>query len=193
VAKLINSQAGLGPIALVTIPAAIATIFSLIAAARQQAEQAAQIPTFREGGELLGPSHAKGGIPIANRRGQVIAEAEGGEWIINKDTSKRHRAFLKNLNEGRYDRINLADLAEFGRNQRIDAKGIVALSNKLNEAHEIQRLQAIETAIQKSTREAAQMTIEYWKSRPIDTPMPGGIKRQYYQGKQKVNEIIKTK
>jgi len=37
------------------------------------------------------------------------------------------------------------------------------------------------------------MTIEYWRSRPVDTPIKGGIKRQYFEGKQKVSEIIKTK
>ena len=50
---------------------------------------------LKQGGELNGPSHKEGGIPI---------EAEGGEFIIKKDSvkkiEKKHgKKFLEKLNE----------------------------------------------------------------------------------------------
>jgi hypothetical protein len=70
-----------------------APIVPLIAiAAATGAAQAAviasqPIPTYSKGGILNGPSHSEGGVPIYSNGGQ-IAEAEGGEIILNKNVSK---------------------------------------------------------------------------------------------------------
>lgn len=50
------------------------------------------------GGMLRGPSHARGGIPFTVR-GQGGFEAEGGEAIINKRSTKMFRPLLSSINQ----------------------------------------------------------------------------------------------
>tara|TARA_R110000803_G_scaffold28710_1_gene66130 strand:- start:2524 stop:5979 length:3456 start_codon:yes stop_codon:yes gene_type:complete len=53
---------------------------------------------FAEGGVLSGPSHANGGIPFTIN-GQSGFEAEGGETIINKNSSKMFANELSAINQ----------------------------------------------------------------------------------------------
>lgn len=74
---------------------------SFIMAGITAATTAAQIATiasqkYARGGMLSGPSHAQGGIPgfVGNRH----IEAEGGEAIINKRSTAKHRKLLSLIN-----------------------------------------------------------------------------------------------
>ena len=44
---------------------------------------------YARGGMIHGPSHAKGGVPIY---------AEGGEFVVNKNATRRHRGLLSRIN-----------------------------------------------------------------------------------------------
>jgi hypothetical protein len=52
---------------------------------------------YADGGLIEGKSHAQGGVPftVAGRGG---FEAEGGEFIVNKEATKRHLSELKAIN-----------------------------------------------------------------------------------------------
>lgn len=52
----------------------------------------------RKGGMLRGPSHARGGIPFTVS-GEAGFEAEGGEAIINKRSTKMFRPLLSEINQ----------------------------------------------------------------------------------------------
>ena len=52
---------------------------------------------YAEGGLIEGKSHAQGGVPFTvNGRGGF--EAEGGEFIVNKEATKRHLSELQRIN-----------------------------------------------------------------------------------------------
>lgn len=53
---------------------------------------------FAEGGLVNGPSHAAGGVPFSVQ-GRGGYEMEGGEFIINKEATKRNYSLLKNIND----------------------------------------------------------------------------------------------
>ena len=75
----------------------VAGILTAITAATTAAEIAViASQKYARGGELRGPSHAQGGIKgfVGNRH----IEAEGGEVIINKRSSAKHRKLLSLIN-----------------------------------------------------------------------------------------------
>lgn len=75
----------------------MAGILTAITAATTAAEIAViATQKYARGGELRGPSHAQGGIKgfVGNRH----IEAEGGEVIINKRSSAKHRKLLSLIN-----------------------------------------------------------------------------------------------
>lgn len=92
------------------IPLAIGTIavmFGAFAKAKSDALKAAAIPKFRKGGKLEGPAHEFGGIAVSDREGNVYGEAEGGEWIVNRQGSREHDRFLNRLNKGEFAGVDL--------------------------------------------------------------------------------------
>ena len=92
------------------IPLAIGTIavmFGAFAKAKSDALKAAAIPKFRKGGKLEGPAHEFGGIAISDNEGNVYGEAEGGEWIVNRQGSREHDRFLNRLNKGEFAGVDL--------------------------------------------------------------------------------------
>jgi myosin heavy subunit len=52
---------------------------------------------FAEGGIVSGPSHAEGGVPFTVR-GQGGYEMEGGEYIVNKNSTQKYRTLLDQIN-----------------------------------------------------------------------------------------------
>lgn len=50
------------------------------------------INRFEEGGVLKGPSHSKGGVQLFSKSGAYYGEAEGGEPILTKGTSRNKRS-----------------------------------------------------------------------------------------------------
>ena len=80
-----------------TTPPPASFIMAAITAATTAAEIAViASQKYARGGELHGPSHAQGGIKgfVGNRH----IEAEGGEVIINKRSSAKHRKLLSLIN-----------------------------------------------------------------------------------------------
>jgi hypothetical protein len=53
-------------------------------------------PTFARGGVFDGPSHAEGGMPVYSR-GRKVAELEGGEPILSRNTYKNNRPIIDAL------------------------------------------------------------------------------------------------
>lgn len=105
-----NIFKSLSSIPIAGIPLAIATIgvmFGAFAKAKADALKAASIPKFRKGGKLEGPAHEFGGIAISDSDGNVYGEAEGGEWIVNRQESREHDRFLKRLNDGEFAGVDL--------------------------------------------------------------------------------------
>jgi hypothetical protein len=56
--------------------------------------QLAQVRNLRQGGLLSGPSHEGGGIPLGN----TGVFAEGGEVVINRNSSTNYRELLSEIN-----------------------------------------------------------------------------------------------
>ena len=52
---------------------------------------------YQRGGYLSGPSHEKGGVKAKVKKRKVV-ELEGGEFIVNKESTKRHRKMLEKIN-----------------------------------------------------------------------------------------------
>lgn len=53
---------------------------------------------FAEGGMVNGPSHAEGGVPFTVQ-GRGGYEMEGGEFIVNKEATKRNYSLLRQIND----------------------------------------------------------------------------------------------
>jgi hypothetical protein len=53
---------------------------------------------FAEGGIVNGPSHAEGGVPFTVQ-GRGGYEMEGGEFIVNKEATKRNYSLLRQIND----------------------------------------------------------------------------------------------
>jgi hypothetical protein len=85
-----------------------ALVLTAIGASIAGAQYAAQVsainqrqffPTrFADGGIVNGPSHAEGGVPFTVK-GQSGYEMEGGEFIVNKEATKRNYSLLKKIND----------------------------------------------------------------------------------------------
>lgn len=54
-----------------------------------------QLVKLEDGGEIKGPSHAKGGVPIAGTN----IEVEGGEFVINKTSYAANEGLVKLIND----------------------------------------------------------------------------------------------
>jgi hypothetical protein len=88
ITKLFTEGTALNPATWVALGVTAATTAAEIAVIASQ--------KYARGGELRGPSHAQGGIKgfVGNRH----IEAEGGEVIINKRSSAKHRKLLSLIN-----------------------------------------------------------------------------------------------
>ena len=60
---------------------------------------------MKNGGFLEGPSHAEGGMTFkvgGKMGGAFNYELEGGEYVVNKESTQKHRADLERINNGNY-------------------------------------------------------------------------------------------
>lgn len=190
--KVINANAGI-PIAGPVIAAAgIALIFSILAQAKANATRFSQVPKLRKGARLEGATHEGGGIPLISDG--KFYEAERGEWLIGTAHSKEHDNFLQRLNDGKYKNMNLLALAEQARENRVGAviTNIYRTEKKLEALTKRQEIELMRQAYEQAANKATDRVIEYWQSRPIDTPFKNGIRRERVIGKKKVVEIIKN-
>jgi len=97
-------------------------IANIIASA---ATAAAQIKKMKYGGKLVGKSHDEGGMPLY--------EAEGGEYVVNTESTKKHEKYLNLINKPHSTPKDIIELAK-------KDVGINAISNYNTEvaaAHKI--------------------------------------------------------
>jgi hypothetical protein len=71
----------------------IAGLLAVFAASMAKAKAAAK--SFGKGGILSGKSHDQGGIYIP----ELNSEVEGGEYVINKRSTRKHKLFLDAINK----------------------------------------------------------------------------------------------
>jgi hypothetical protein len=88
-----------------SITASAASIVAAVAASAQYGlkvsaiNQREFVPVrFAEGGVVNGPSHAEGGVPFTVQ-GRGGYEMEGGEFIVNKEATKRNYSLLRQIND----------------------------------------------------------------------------------------------
>jgi hypothetical protein len=98
---------------------------------------------FQDGGMIHGPSHAQGGVPFSVG-GQLGFEAEGGEFIVNKDATAKNLPILTMINNHEFAEGGFIggvsptpSLSAIGTSQ---ANGIDALSSRLAAVINAQRV-----------------------------------------------------
>jgi hypothetical protein len=201
-ANVINAESKNGLIGVLLAAGGIALLFSIMAGAKANAAKASQIPKLRMGGEIEGPSHERGGVPVVVG-GQQVAEAEGGEFVVNKSTTKRHKSFIEALNSGKYDhlqRITVVDPRQHTERLRIVNPGRSPMSGLTSQIrdYEAKGLQSdtalaaalMEKAYAKAAKDAAGQMIEYWKGRPVVRPLDGWVET-WETGTTKQRKVVR--
>ena len=175
------------------IPLAIATIGIMLGAfakAKSDALKAAQIPKFRKGTKLEGRSHEAGGLAISDEYGNVVGEAEGGEWLIGTKPSREHDTFLKRLNTGEFSGVNLDRLIPrpSASNPITESAGrIERIEREYREIQTGQQYAAMVAAYEKS----AGRIVEAIESKEVVFPLPNGYKVRTRKGRSVVTETVK--
>ena len=67
--------------------------------------------TFARGGLLKGKSHAEGGI--------ILNEAEGGEFIVNKNATANSMGILNKINNGNVNDSNIKPVEPMGKQMKV--------------------------------------------------------------------------
>lgn len=210
-ANVITAESSKGLIGILTATAALALLFSIFAQAKANAAQFSAPTKLKEGGVLEGPSHDSGGIDVyLPGESAPRYNAEGGEMVVNKETTRRHIEFLRELNEGKYDSIefeeilrslspkkyrtaNLRIMAKAGKRDPLKYKvpEIKRIQSQLEQWTEAKHFRQLEAAVYSAQEKGTRDLIDYLKTRPVDTPLDGGIIREYWNGSQKIRQIIK--
>lgn len=86
--------------------AATAVMIGQIAATESKLQS---LKKYKKGGLIEGASHEQGGVPLVHG-GVQFAEAEGGEYIVNKAAYQNAPIFTSMINEGKITDKNLNDL-----------------------------------------------------------------------------------
>lgn len=82
------------PLTIAAIAAGIGAVTAIVGSVQK----------FEDGGELKGPSHDNGGIRGTGRFNNI--EVEGGEFIINKESTKNNKSLLEAINnQGRFKKF----------------------------------------------------------------------------------------
>lgn len=203
--KVISSESSKGLIGIITATAALALLFGLVSNAKAKASSLSVVPKLKKGGKLKGPSHEAGGVPVFFP-GEVFHryEAEGGEWVLNKKASHVHDDFLADLNAGKYQKLDLHQLATqalerkqikaFDPRPQVMDWGIPALQNsraKLIKLENDKNLDRLAASIIEAFGSNTEAVIQAMKERPVDTPLDRPIRRESWKGMTKVVEVIK--
>lgn len=111
----------MGPVGAVIATAMAAGLMALETAAYNTSLQAVQSqqypppPVMEKGGVIQGPRHAQGGVMAVNKAGQVVAEVEGGEYVMPVDRTREYYPILEMMRSGGY------------RPQSFEAGGVIPL------------------------------------------------------------------
>ncbi len=107
------------------LPAAFIAVAGLAATAAIQIAtiRNAQPPKFEDGGKINGKSHKRGG---------VIIEAEGGEWITDKHNTRKYEPALEAMTGGYFDKF-------------VNSKYVVPAMRKAEERERLLRIKSAST------------------------------------------------
>ena len=94
-ANLLKNGSKLGPIGIAAAGISALGLIGTMAAVESQIQG---LKKYREGGLLEGASHENGGVLLVNN-GRAIAEAEGGEFILNREATKNSPIIANMINE----------------------------------------------------------------------------------------------
>lgn len=94
-ANLLSNGSKLGPIGIAAAGISALGLIGTMAAVESQIQG---LKKYREGGLLEGASHENGGVLLVNN-GRAIAEAEGGEFILNREATKNSPIIANMINE----------------------------------------------------------------------------------------------
>ena len=173
--KLFSSSAKLGPIVGVALAlGAVGILASTIAQARANAERFKDVPTFHEGGPVAGALHGYGGKQI---------EVEGREFVVRGDVAQRHGDFLKMLNDGRFQQMDLMralssrnDIGPTLRKMEKDREVIVSLSGGIDYGR-------MEAMYQRALEDMSGKVIGYLQTRPVEKlDADGNIVKEWKEG-----------
>lgn len=167
-----NIFKALSPIPFAGIPLAIATIgimFGAFAKAKADALKAASVPKFRQGTKLEGRSHEAGGLAISDEHGNIVGEAEGDEWLIGTKPSREHDTFLKRLNHGEFEGVNLDRVFRPSASNPITdaAPRIARIEQQRREMEQGQHTAALESAYYR----AAERIVTAIEEKEVVTPL----------------------
>lgn len=167
-----NIFKALSPIPFAGIPLAIATIgimFGAFAKAKADALKAASVPKFRKGTKLEGRSHEAGGLAISDEHGNIVGEAEGNEWLIGTKPSREHDTFLKRLNQGEFEGVNLDRVFRPSASNPITdaAPRIARIEQQRREMEQGQHTAALESAYYR----AAEKIVQAIEEKEVVTPL----------------------
>lgn len=202
-ASVINAEAKNGLLGIILAAGGIALLFSIMAGAKANAAKASQIPKLRKGGELRGKSHEDGGIPMVVD-GQLVAEAEGGEFVVNRKTTKRHKGFISELNAGKYDHLDRLTVVDPTRQHKQNIRIVNPTRNHLSgmaqqiRAYETKGVEGgeavvaalMEKAYKAAAKDATSELINYWKGRPVVRPLDGWVET-WEVGSTKQRKVVR--
>ncbi len=156
---------GFTPLAAVGIAAAIATGEIQKAIVRSQ-----PVPKFEKGGKVLkGKSHREGGILI---------EAEGGERIFSKKTTKQYEPLFKSIQDGYFDKyadVNIVQPALKRERER----------NKIKEERERQAHEYIKSLSLNGLMDTSHLERLTKKNKNVNINNPGVIENAIEKGMDK--------
>lgn len=71
------------------------------------------VRSYADGGEVVGPSHAQGGVPVVDGNQQPVAEVEGGERIFSvEDTAAIEQAARNIIQLAQQDQMQADEAAK---------------------------------------------------------------------------------
>ena len=186
-----NIFKALSPIPFAGIPLAIATIglmFGAFAKAKADALKAASVPKFRKGTKLEGRSHEAGGLAISDEHGNIVGEAEGDEWLIGTKPSREHDQFLKRLNQGEFEGVNLDRVFRPSASNPITeaAPRIARIEQQRREMEQGQHMAALAAAYERT----AERIVGAIEAKPDILPWKQGYKERRRKGNITTTKIV---
>lgn len=186
-----NIFKALSPIPFAGIPLAIATIglmFGAFAKAKADALKAASVPKFRKGTKLEGRSHEAGGLAISDEHGNIVGEAEGDEWLIGTKPSREHDQFLKRLNQGEFEGVNLDRVFRPSASNPITeaAPRIARIEQQRREMEQGQHMAALAAAYERT----AERIVGAIQDKPDILPWKQGYKERRRKGNITTTKIV---
>jgi hypothetical protein len=114
--NVIKAESNKGLLGVAFAISAIAFLFKIFTQAKANALKFSEPQKLRKGDRLSGPSHEQDGIDIyIAGESRPRYNAEGGEWVVNRDASAEHDAHLRAINSGKYKGVDLGKAIMYGR------------------------------------------------------------------------------